>query len=104
VLLSDGSVRNAYNLKIVNRANYTRDLVISVDGPEAMIVSAAGEKVENGEVMIAAPGDAVRSVRIFATLPEGATDSQSLPVIIHIRDLQSGDESSNPSVFMTGRQ
>ncbi len=104
VLLSDGSVRNAYNVKIVNRANYTRDFVISVEGPTGMTISAVGETVEGGLVRLAAPGDAVRTVRIFATLPKEAAHGVSIPVTIRISDPATGEEAVNPSVFMAGRK
>lgn len=104
VLLSDGSVRNAYNLKIVNRANYMRDLTIQVEGPIGSAISAVGEKMSNSDVNIAAPGDAVRTVRIFLTLPKGAVPSETAPVTIRVTDPQTGETTVNQSVFLTGRQ
>ncbi len=104
VLLTDGSIRNAYNVKIINRANYTRDFIIRIDGPAELQIASVGERVEGGEVRFAAPGDAVRSVRIFATLPKAAAQGASIPVTIRVSDPATGEEAVNPSVFMAGRE
>ena len=103
VLLSDGSVRNAYNVKVVNRANYTRDLIIRVDVPDGFAVSAVGEKVVNGDVMIAAPGDAVRTARIFVTAPLNASQKDAVQVTITVIDPATSEEAVNPTAFLTGR-
>ncbi|MEO1136164.1 MAG: cytochrome c oxidase accessory protein CcoG [Pseudomonadota bacterium] len=104
VLLSDGSVRNAYTVKIVNRENYTRDLTITLEGPDAMTVGAVGESVDGNQLTIAAPGDAVRSVRVFATLPKDALPQASTPVAFRVTDPATGEELDNPTVFMAGRE
>ena len=104
ILMSDGSIRNAYTVKIVNRENYTRDLKITVEGPDGMVVGAVGEKAEGATVTLDAPGDTVRSVRIFATMPPGAAHGASIPVIVRVLDPDTGEEVLNPTVFMAGRE
>lgn len=104
ILMSDGSIRNAYTVKIVNRENYTRDLKITVEGPEGMAVGAVGEKAEGATVTLAAPGDTVRSVRIFATLTPDPAHGNSIPVVIRVTDPDTGEEVLNPTVFMAGRE
>ena len=103
VLLSDGSVRNAYNVKIVNRANYTRDLIVQIETPDGFAVSAVGEKVEYNNVKIAAPGDAVRTARIFVTAPHEAMQSSSVQMTITVIDPTTGEEAVNTTAFLTGR-
>ena len=76
IMLSDGSVRNAYTLKIVNRDNVERTFEIDVDGPEGMVVSAIGENPSANGLRVAAAGDAVRSLRMFITMtPDAAWSS-----------------------------
>ncbi|WP_375202577.1 cytochrome c oxidase accessory protein CcoG [Hyphococcus sp.] len=104
ILMSDGSIRNAYTVKIVNRENYTRDLKITVEGPDGMTVGAVGEEAEGATVTLDAPGDTVRSVRIFATMPPGAAKGASVPVIVRVLDPDTGEEVLNPTVFMAGRE
>ncbi len=104
ILMSDGSIRNAYTVKIVNRENYTRELKITVEGRGAMTIGAVGEDVEGSLVTLDAPGDTVRSVRIFATLPKDEAHGNSIPVTIRVIDPATGEEALNPTVFMAGRE
>ncbi len=104
VQLSDGSIRNAYTLKIVNKANTERDFIVTLEGPEAIKLEAVGETVENGALMLAVRGDDVRSTRVFATLPADARRRASTPVVFIVRDAASGEEMRNPTVFLTERQ
>ncbi|MEZ5891711.1 MAG: cytochrome c oxidase accessory protein CcoG [Parvularculaceae bacterium] len=104
ILLSNGDVRNAYTVKIVNRANYERAFSVTIEGPEEMTIGAVGEKADGNAVTIMAPGDAVRSVRVFATLPKEIAHGNSIPVTIRIADPETGEEAVNPTVFMAGRK
>lgn len=104
VQLSDGSVRNAYTVKIVNKANAARDFIVTVDGPEALTLSAVGETVENGALTITAQGDDVRSFRLFATLPGDAILRASEPIVVTVTDPESGESADNPTVFLAERR
>ncbi len=104
VQLSDGSVRNAYTVKIVNKANITRDFIVTVDGPEALTLGAVGETVENGVLTITAQGDDVRSFRLFATLPGDAILRTSEPIVVTVMDPESGETADNPTVFLAERR
>ena len=67
VSLTDGSVRNGYTLKIINRSHDTRHFVLSLDGlPGASLAIVGDGSHENG---IAARPDDLRSVRVFVTQP-----------------------------------
>ena len=101
VTLSDGSVRNAYTVKIVNRDNVVRSFRLRIDGPDAMIVSAVGEEFEGVERVVTAAGDGIRSLRLFITLPPEAISSRSIPVTISVTDVDTGEEAVNPAVFLS---
>ena len=101
IMLSDGAVRNAYTLKIVNRDNVERIFAVDVDGPEGMVVSAVGEDPGADGLRIAASGDAVRSLRMFITMAPGALDAPSMPVTIRVSDVESGETAVNNTVFLS---
>lgn len=101
VQLSDGSVRNAYTVKIVNKANTARDFIVTVEGPEALSLSAVGETVTGNALTITADGDDVRSFRLFATLPSEAIMRTSEPLTLTVEDPQSGERAINPTVFLS---
>lgn len=65
VSLSDGSVRNAYTLKILNKAHETRQFTLRIEGLEgAELTLGLGE---SGDQVSAEP-DSVKRVRLFVTL------------------------------------
>jgi len=101
VQLSSGSIRNAYTVKILNKANETRNLVLTVDAPDGAQISAIGETVEDGKIQLSTESDAVHSMRLFVTLPQASITSSSIPMTISILDPQSGEEAINPTVFLS---
>ena len=102
VILSDGSVRNAYTVKLVNKANTARDFRIAVGGPEGLSVSAVGEEATGNSVTITAEGDSVRSLRLFVTLPPAEFRRPEEQLTITVEDIEGGETAQNPTGFMTG--
>jgi polyferredoxin len=101
VELADGGVRNAYTLKIINRAREERRFAVSVTGPAPLVLRAAGHD-EEGTIWISVGGDEVRSLRLFATAGRGAFDSETTPIEITVREEQSGETAQSQSVFLKG--
>ena len=104
VQLSDGSVRNAYTLKIINKANTEREFAVTLAGADQIRMEAVGEMVTDGALRIAVRGDDVRSVRVFATLPADAARDASMPLTFAVRDAATGEQKENPTVFLTERR
>ncbi len=103
VRLSDGSIRNAYTVKIINKATVARDFTISVDGGEALIVSSVGEVAQDNAVTVAAEGDGLRSVRIFVTAPQSAVERAAKEITLVVAETGGGEQVENKSAFMTER-
>lgn len=104
VRLSDGSIRNAYTLKILNKANVERDFAVALAGIDEIQMTAVGEAIENRELSVSVRGDDVRAVRVFATLPADARRTESMPLAFLVRDRASGESDENPTVFLTERR
>ncbi|MEM9014934.1 MAG: cytochrome c oxidase accessory protein CcoG [Pseudomonadota bacterium] len=104
VELSNGAIRNAYTLKIVNKANGERDFVVSLSGLDGLTVQAIGETATNNELHIKVRGDDVRSTRIFATLPVGAERRSSMPLEFVVRDAATNEQTAKPTVFLTEKR
>ena len=102
VTLSDGSVRNAYTVKIVNRDNVQRDFRLQVDGPDAMTISAVGEQLNASNQIVSAAGDKARALRVFITLPPKALSAPSLPISITVTDVMSGETTTTDTIFLSG--
>ncbi len=104
VRLSDGSIRNAYTVKIINKANIARDFMISVDGPEGLIVSSVGETAENNTITARADGDGLRTVRLFVTVPASYLMRASKEITISVGESGGGEFVENKTAFMMERK
>lgn len=104
VQLSDGSIRNAYTLKILNKANVEREFVVYLTGNEAIEMTAIGETFEDGEMRVNVRGDHLRSIRLFATLPADAPKRPSMPLTLTVQDRATGEEAKTATVFLTERR
>ncbi|MFZ5617628.1 MAG: cytochrome c oxidase accessory protein CcoG [Pseudomonadota bacterium] len=104
VRLSDGSIRNAYTVKIINKANAPREFDIRIDGEDRLVMTAIGETVRDNAVRITAEGDAVRSVRIFATLPKEALVRAEDEMTVIVEEAGGGERVENETAFMTERR
>ena len=104
VQLSDGSIRNAYTLKIVNKANTEREFSVALDGINGINLEAIGEATQDQKLQISVRGDDVRSIRIFATLPADVQRQPSMPLTFVVLDNAIGEQKDNPTVFLTERR
>ncbi len=103
VRLSDGSVRNAYTLKIVNKASDAREFLIGLESEADLTLSAVGADVENGVLRLTVAGDDVRAVRIFVTAAPGDAAAADTPLTVTVED-SAGEKTSARTVFMTERK
>ncbi len=101
VVLSDGSIRNAFTLKIVNKANEARTLTLKIEGARAVAVTGVGEAFENGVATIEAPADGVRSARIFVT-HKPAAESNAFALKISLSDQKTGQSAVETTTFLMG--
>ena len=104
VRLSDGSIRNAYNVKIINKANTARQFTISLEGGEGLSVSSVGETAKENALTITAEGDGLRSVRIFVTAPPAAVERAAKEITLVVAETGGGERVENKSAFMTERR
>ncbi|MEM9170097.1 MAG: cytochrome c oxidase accessory protein CcoG [Pseudomonadota bacterium] len=102
VLLSDGSIRNAYTVKITNKANAERAFEISAVGPDGVVLTGVGLDVRDNTTIVRVAGDDVRALRLFATAsPEGLKSSE--PLAFRVKETTSGETAVNDSVFLSAR-
>ena len=104
VTLSDGSIRNAYTVKIINKANSARDFNIRLEGGGAYQLSTVGAEIQNNALVVTAEGDAVRSIRIFATLPASELPWTSGEIRIIVEEVGGGESVTSNTAFMKERR
>ncbi len=100
VQLSDGSIRNGYTIKILNKHRNQRQFEITVTGLKFNELKVNDIKSVGPAPVIDVKGDSLRSVHLFLSVDESTLKSSSEPIAIIITDIESGLSVSNESVFL----
>jgi len=101
VRLSDGGIRNAYTVKIVNKTRDEAPLTLTLEAPAGLRVTvqdveAAGE----GRYKLSRRADGITQYRVFITAPAGARLGESTPVTFRLLDSAGRPATSQSSVFL----
>lgn len=81
VRLSDGSIRNAYTVRIFNKALEERVFTLDVDGvPGARLDAVGAEPVDADTLSVAVGPDQTREMRVLVTVPSDAAGPASAPI------------------------
>ncbi len=92
VRTADGSIRNAYTIRIVNRLPTPRRFLISMEGLTNQRLDAIGLERQSDNVLIAEIGpDQTREARVTVTLPSNANVQASTNIQFRISDQGSGE-------------
>jgi cytochrome c oxidase accessory protein FixG len=100
VRLTDGSIRNGYTVKVLNKLHQPRDFLVSVAGITGAVASVAG--LDAKPPVIQVPTDTLRELRVFVTLPKDQANALGVaaaPITIRIRDVASGAQVARASSF-----
>ena len=94
VTLSDGSIRNGYTIKILNKSSEPRSFALTLDLPQGASLSAIGpdQSATGGPVVFTIPPDSVASRQVFVQLPRDRLDSDVMDIAFVLSDTD-GDES-----------
>ncbi|HKJ61503.1 MAG TPA: cytochrome c oxidase accessory protein CcoG [Hyphomicrobiales bacterium] len=101
VKLSDGSIRNSYTVRILNKLYETRTYSLSIEGLPQAKFSILG--MENGSALeIDVSPDNLRTLKAFVTLPPEAAktiEDGHAPFAFVVRDLADGTQTSRETAF-----
>ncbi|HTY70667.1 MAG TPA: cytochrome c oxidase accessory protein CcoG [Alphaproteobacteria bacterium] len=102
VMLSDGSIRNGYTIKIVNKTRRTRHDVLTAEGlPGATlrVVEANGSADAAAREVLEARPDTVATYRLYVTAPRRRLP-ESTPLTFRLRDQETGATAQHGTVFL----
>jgi cytochrome c oxidase accessory protein FixG len=92
VRLSDGALRNAYTIRIVNKRLQAREFSLGVSGLPAAIVDFVGLPPRaDGRLVIEVGPDQTREVRVLVT-DYGRAGPASEPIVFRLTDVATGDQ------------
>ncbi|MGE0747329.1 MAG: cytochrome c oxidase accessory protein CcoG [Rhodospirillales bacterium] len=101
VTLSDGSIRNAYTLKVLNKEHAERRFAVAVAGIDGARVDIVG--APDGEPVLSVGPDTVRSFRVLVTAPRGSV-RESRDVEFVVTDPTDGRVARYDSYFWGPRR
>ncbi len=100
VKLSDGSIRNGYTLKVLNKRREDRMLEFSVAGidPEQLQILGPDATGVEDFTLHAAP-DTVTTYQVYIALPDGTFDPSGEEFSIEVRDVDGNELAASKTVF-----
>lgn len=100
VMLSDGTLRNGYTVKILNKVHETRRFQITIEGINVSAQWLQTEGPLNADLIFPVPGDAVSSVKLFVAAPAvELAHKGSHDLTIVVKDLMSGKTERTETSF-----
>jgi polyferredoxin len=79
VRLSDGSLRNAYTMHIINKAREMRLFELTIEGLPGADVKLVGDTITSGNPLIVVGHDQVRELRVLVTTHDLLPPAASIP-------------------------
>jgi cytochrome c oxidase accessory protein FixG len=91
VQMSDGALRNAYTIRIVNKELKSRDFIVSVDGLPSSLIDFIGLPPRaDGRQLITVGPDQTKEVRVTVTDYSNSPPAPSTTVLFSLIDIDSG--------------
>jgi len=99
VVLADGSVRNAFTLKLSNMEVRPRRVEVALTGlPGAVLWSEAGSRAEAGRaITVALDPDAVTRLRVFVAAPAAGPEDERFTLVATPVDVAPDDAAARPA-------
>ena len=98
VKLTDGSVRNGYTLKVMNKATEARQLELGTIGLPSPLVRVVGQDT----LLLDVPADEAVEFRVLITEDDLANLETRIDYRVFVKDVTTDTISEAPSVFVSG--
>jgi hypothetical protein len=97
VTLSDGSIRNAYDFRLLNKQGDDRDFYISIDSDRSLRVAVEGTT----ELRVTVPANQTKTQRVYLVADPGseAADDERSDVTFWVEDRVSNERVSHDTIF-----
>ncbi|WP_343502722.1 cytochrome c oxidase accessory protein CcoG [Alloyangia pacifica] len=97
VVLSDGSIRNTYDVRLLNKHGEDRPFRLSLSDDAILQISLEGET----DTTVDVPANETHLQRVYVTAPEGTPEAKADRTEFHIwvEDLTTGDRAAKATIF-----
>ncbi|MCG8691950.1 MAG: cytochrome c oxidase accessory protein CcoG [Minwuiales bacterium] len=99
VTLSDGSIRNGYTVKILNKLHETRSYGLTLEGLSEPKIAVVGQQDAGDAARFTVKPNSLGSFRVFVTVPTAAVTDPSVPVTFVVTDESDGTVATNDTSF-----
>ena len=101
VRLSDGSIRNGYTLRFLNKRGFDRVIAVDIDGPaDAQIHIVGADSVTPDRPMIVLGRDTTTELRVLVTAPFDEKADKTSSVKFRVTDIGLGEVASATDHFV----
>jgi cytochrome c oxidase accessory protein FixG len=99
VQLSDGSIRNSYTVRVLNKRDEPRNFELRKEGLDGAALSALSAAVEAAQFTV--PANGLQTLKVFVTLNEreSAKLAGTAPLTFVVRDLSDNTETRRTTNF-----
>ena len=98
VRLADGSIRNAYTVRLLNKHD-DRSVTLDVEGPEQATVHIVGQdSAASGRPQIVVGRDRTTELRVLVTVP--AASAKAGPLTMRVTDVETSESASATDNFV----
>jgi cytochrome c oxidase accessory protein FixG len=99
--LSDGSIRNGFAFKILNKSREQRTLTLSLEGLEGAHLKVVGSQdvAESATPYFTVKPDRLQSFRLLVTVPKAALADDAAAIRFILTEINSGTQAAYDSIF-----
>ncbi|MBO6825980.1 MAG: cytochrome c oxidase accessory protein CcoG [Sneathiella sp.] len=99
VQLSDGTIRNGYTIKLLNKLHETRRYQVTIDGLEGSKAWLQSEGPRTEQLVVPVPGDSLSAVKLFIAAPRDVLEKGNHDIVVVVKDLVSGLTDTQDTTF-----
>ncbi|MFY8106642.1 MAG: cytochrome c oxidase accessory protein CcoG [Elstera sp.] len=101
VALSDGAIRNAYTLKIINKQRDAQTVQVTLSGLKRAELSARGQDDSALSVeSLTLPPDSVSTIRLFVKVPKARLREERTPITLTVHNRATDEHVHTDSLFI----
>ncbi|MBC8339571.1 MAG: cytochrome c oxidase accessory protein CcoG [Rhodospirillales bacterium] len=98
--LSDGSIRNGYTFKVLNKARVQRTFAITADGIDGVTMGVVGSQNLSGSApFVTVRPDRVQSFRLLVTAPKESLSEDSHDIRFVLENINTRETATYDSIF-----
>ncbi|NBN64243.1 cytochrome c oxidase accessory protein CcoG [Microvirga tunisiensis] len=101
VVQNDGSIRNGYTVRLMNKRNFERSFLVNIEGlPTGTRIEAIGiDHYFEGRPYVVVGPDQTREIRVLVYSPTGAQMPSSTPITFRLTDTVMGEVTTTKGFF-----